>query len=659
MHTIQPFKSIILLLLAVIFIYSCKEEDVGPQLIAVTGPDTTATIGDTVWLDASASTGKDFDILWKIKTQPGEDTIAHPDSMHAFFIPFSNGLYQIQLTLSKNSLFSDDFQNVTVSGAVILDDTISSHTRLLKIARDSYPDYLVCGDLTVLDELLIDPNVIIAFEQDGSVIVKDGGLIYADNVSFVPADTSWKGIHISSANNVFSGCVVDGAGNASFTGQASGKAAILASGSGTLAFSGNTIRNSKGYGISLIDNAGFYFNQANQVYPFNGNRFENNAAGPAVLPVGTVSKAASQIYTNETPGTFIEIYGSSYSSQEDDDPLLSDVGLPYKITGMLTFNKPLTITKGVEMYFDTDAGLKVNGLLTVSGTMDHPVVMDGISAGSASWMGIYINTGQSHFTYTSILNAGSAAFTGIGVKASLVAGQTISMQNCTISGSGGIGLYLPGYAHILYTENFINNTLSGNAISALRLRMDDVSKVTDGNTISAASDAVPAIEVHMGLDDAPGTWPDLGTGIDYRILEDIKIKSTKSLIIEAGATLQFTAGTILEVSGGLQAMGTSGSKITFEGSESKKGHWDGIFLNGTPAVDLDHTIIRDGGGDMTDKANVIVESTAADVSVTNSTINNSKGYGVLIKLGGLDFDINLPASNNTLEGDLGGFHNEN
>ena len=106
-------------------------------------------------------------------------------------------------------------------------------------------------------------------------------------------------------------------------------------------------------------------------------------------------------------------------------------------------------------------------------------------------------------------------------------------------------------------------------------------------------------------------------------------------------------------------MGSAGTEITFEGSESVKGHWDGILLNGTSAVDLDHTIIRDGGGGQTDKANVIVESTAADVSITNSTINNSTGYAVLIKLGGQDFDINAPASNNTLEGDLGGFHNEN
>jgi hypothetical protein len=652
-------KSIILCLLFAIIIYSCKDDDFGPQLVAVTGPDTTATIGDTVRLDASASTGKGYDILWKIKTQPGNDTITNSDSVHAWFIPFSNGLYQVQLTLSKGGLFSDDYQNVTVSGSVVLSDTVASHTRLRKIAQEDDPDYLVKGNLTVLDELIIDPNVIIEFENDGAIIVKDEGLIYADNTSFIPADSTWKGIHLMTSDNIFSNCLIDGAGNSSFTGLASGKAALLASGNSTLAFSGNTISNSEGYGISIIDNADFYFNQANQIYPFNGNRFESNESGPAVLPVGTVSELVAQIFTNETPGTYIEIYGSTYSSQEDQDPLLSDIGLAYKITGLITFNKNLTITKGVELYFDTDAGIRINGMLTVSGSVDEPVIMDGLNGGNASWTGIWVNDGQSNITYASILNAGNTAFPGMTEKASLIADQTLSMQNCTITGSGGIGLYMPDYAHILYTDNFISNTLSNNAVSAVRIRMDDVVKVTAGNSISAASSLVPAIEVHMGLDDPLGTWPDLGANIDYKILESLKIKSTKDLSLQAGVKMQFAAGTTLEVSGGLQALGSSGSEIIFEGSESKNGHWDGIFMNGTEAVTLDYTIIRDGGGGLIDKANLIVESTASNLAVTNSVINNSKGYGVLIKAGAQDFEINDPASSNTLDGDLGGFHNEN
>lgn len=647
---------VMLCLLVILAVYSCKDDEVGPQLVAEAGPDTTATIGDTVWLDASASTGKDFTVLWKIKTQPGNDTITNSDSLHAWFIPYSNGLYQVQLAISRKGLFSNDYMNVTVSGAVVLNDSVISYTRLINIAQGTDPDYLVKGKVTVQDELIIDPNVIIEFEEDGAIVIEDGGLIYADHASFIPAASNWKGIHLMSEGNIFANCLINGAGNASFTGSPSGRAALLADGDATVAFSGNTISNSGGYGLSLLENAEFYFNQANQVYPFNGNRFISNQSGPLVLPVKTISDLVSQVFTEETPGSSIEIYGSGYSSQAGDDPLFSDMGLPYRITGLLNIYKDLSITKGVEMYFDEDAGMIIKGMLTISGTSSEPVILDGAGEGPASWMGVYVNTGQCNITHTSILNAGSEAFSGVGIKASLVADQTLSLQNSTISGSGGIGVYLPGYAHILYSDNFNNNTLTGNAISAIRLRMDDVAKATEGNTITAASETVPAVEIHMGLDDPLGTWPDLGAGIDYKVLETLKIKATKNLSLSSGVTIRFSAGTVFQVSGGFQALGSAGSEVTFEGTESNKGHWDGIFMNGTDPIRLDHTLIRDGGGAPTNQANVIVEASAADISITNSTINNSKGYGVLIMFGAQHFDINDPASNNTLDGDLGGFH---
>jgi hypothetical protein len=217
---------------------------------------------------------------------------------------------------------------------------------------------------------------------------------------------------------------------------------------------------------------------------------------------------------------------------------------------------------------------------------------------------------------------------------------------------------LPGTAHIQYSGNFIGNTFQNNAVSAIRIRMDDIAKAVDGNTITSPSSSVPAVEVHMGLDDPLGTWKNLDGDYDYRILEALTIKSTKDLIIEPGTRIKMTAGSTLTVSGGLQAKASSGSEIIIEGSESKKGHWDGIFLNGTQKVEMDHVMIRDGGGGFSDKANLIVEAGATDITITNSTISNSKGYGVLVKSGALDFGINEAASNNTLEGDLGGFHKE-
>jgi hypothetical protein len=74
---------------------------------------------------------------------------------------------------------------------------------------------------------------------------------------------------------------------------------------------------------------------------------------------------------------------------------------------------------------------------------------------------------------------------------------------------------------------------------------------------------------------------------------------------------------------------------------------------------MNNCTIRDGGGGATDKANVMIQPATVNVSITNSDITNSAGYGVIIKAGASDFSINETASNNTLEGNLGGYLDEN
>ncbi len=648
----NPIRIILFILLAVFSM--CKKDDAQPELTAKTGPDTTASIGDTVWLDASASTGTGYEVLWTFQGQPGDDSITFAASDSAFFIPMHNGVYQVKLTISKGSLFSFDYMNVTVSGAVRLEDEIASNTRLKKIAAVGEPDYIATGQVPVTAQLIVELGVIIEFTTDASLVIESGGNIYAENASFVAADSTWKGICLKSTGNTFTNCLIENAGNASFTGDPEQKAAVIMTGSATLAFSGNTLRYSGGYGLMVRDNASFYFDSENQVYAYRNNKFQHNALGPMVIPVHVLSDLSGQYFDQETEGTYIEIYGSSYSASASNNPWLSDQGMPYKITGDLEFNKDLTLNAGVEMYFESDAGMKVNGKLTVSGTSESPVIMDGVSATASSWKGVYVRIGQADLNHLRLLNAGNGLFTGLAVKASLIVEELLSMKNSIISGSGGVGLYMPADAHIQYAENFSGNTFQDNAISAVRIRMDDVNKVVSGSTISSPA-SVPAVEVHMGLDDPLGTWTNLAGDYDYKILESLTIKSTKDLVIEAGTTLKMSVGATLQVAGGLQAIGTSGSEITIGGVESKKGHWDGINLKGTQAVRLDHVLISDGGGGLQDKANLIVEAGATDASVTNSVINNSKGYGVLVKSGASDFGINEPASNNTLEGDLGGF----
>jgi hypothetical protein len=221
-----------------------------------------------------------------------------------------------------------------------------------------------------------------------------------------------------------------------------------------------------------------------------------------------------------------------------------------------------------------------------------------------------------------------------------------------------MGIHLPGTGHIQFFDNFKDNIIENNLAAAVRIRMDDVNKVVNGNTIRSVPETVAAVEVHMGLDDPLGTWINLDAIIDYQIMEPVKIKATKDLVVEAGSTIQLLAGTYIEISGGLQLNGQPGTPVIIEGTQSKKGHWDGLFMNGTQEIQVIHAVIRDGGGALEEKGNVVVEATAANVTISNSEVVNSKGYGVLIKSGASDFGINDPASNNILEGDQGGFYME-
>ena len=647
-----------LFLAAVILLFSCKKDDVGPTLIAQTGPDTIASIGDTVRLDLSASTGSDYQILWHIKTQPGEDTVVHAETDSAYFIPLSNGVYQVQLTLTNGDLSSKDYQHVDVSGAVLLPEKITEETRLQKISLDPGADYRVMGKLEVLAGLTIDPGVVIEFATDASLEVRNGGNIFAENTTFTAWESSWKGIYIGTTGNTFTNCLIENAGNASFTGNDNEKAAILCMGSATVAFSGNTLKNSGGYGIIVKEESDFFFDSPNQVYPYSNNRFENNLSGPMIIPAYVLSDLDGQIFEKETPGTFIELYESSYSALETKNPLFGDMGIAYLVKGLLTFNKDLGITKGVEIYFGTEGGIRVNANLTVSGHDTAIVYMNGLNPVPGSWKGIQVIGGHAGFAYASILNAGGGLLPEQDESAALITEGTLSMDHCTLSGSGGLGIHLPGTAHIQFFDNFKDNIIENNSGAAVRIRMDDVNKVVNGNTIRSGSETVAAVEVHMGVDDALGTWINLDAEIDYLILEPLKIKATKNLIVEAGSTIQLLAGRYIEVSGGLQVNGQADAPVTIEGSLSKKGQWDGLFLNSTQEILFNHAVIRDGGGALEDKGNVIVEATAADVSITNAEIVNSKGYGVLVKSGASDFGINDPVSNNTLEGDLGGFYVE-
>lgn len=402
------------------------------------------------------------------------------------------------------------------------------------------------------------------------------------------------------------------------------------------------------------DNAVFRPDIVSATPALANNKFISNLSGPMLIPAGTLSNLASPDLSAETENTCVVIYESIYASSVTSEPVISDFGLPYKLTGLVKFNKSLTILPGAEVYFTRTAGMIVTGNFNMNGSVSNPVVMDGLTGESGAWNGIYVKNGNTLITNASILNAGYRALEGLSDPAALTVEGTLTMQNSEVSGSSGMGIFLKDNAYIQYTENFSGNTVQYNMTSAIRIGFDDVHKVLQDNTISAYSSSVPAIEVRNGKSDNLGTWTNLDAEIDYLVIEDVTLRTTKSMNIETGSKVQFASGTVLNILGSLDASG-----VTFSGAEQTAGYWEGIIISTDDHIILNNCIIRDGGGGSEEKANLIIQPSAVSVSITNSSIINSAGYGVLIKAGASGFDINQPVSNNTLEGTLGGYLDEN
>jgi len=133
-------------------------------------------------------------------------------------------------------------------------------------------------------------------------------------------------------------------------------------------------------------------------------------------------------------------------------------------------------------------------------------------------------------------------------------------------------------------------------------------------------------------------------GIDYEICEDIAVKA--DLIIEPGVEIVMCAGAsvVVENTGSLNAVGIEDSPIIIRGKTASPGFWEVLhFDSNNPSNELNHVSIADGGGSSSfDNASIWVnDNNEGQLTFKNSTIKDSKGYGLLV-----EGDASIPNFNN-------------
>lgn len=134
------------------------------------------------------------------------------------------------------------------------------------------------------------------------------------------------------------------------------------------------------------------------------------------------------------------------------------------------------------------------------------------------------------------------------------------------------------------------------------------------------------------------TLEDLGSGVDYIVPCFIEV--TAGLVIEPGVTIEFQQDAGFEIQdygsseGYFVAEGTEDDPITFTGVVKQPGAWEQIrFESEDLRNKMAHTIVEYGGGQDGDSPAIDVDDEAR-VELTNSTVRNNKGYGLLVDNGG-------------------------
>lgn len=335
------------------------------------------------------------------------------------------------------------------------------------VLKDTNPngiDYYITCDVSVNNELIIEPGVSIEFKANAGFRIENSGRIKAVGDSTKPiilkgvANTaSWKGISIFSndVRNELSYVNVEYAGDmVNFSSTLAGysydeKSAIAVY--GRLNMSNCKIIGSGGHGIS--------FSSESNSNLFKHNSIENSELFPILTYAGIINKLDldSQKFVNNKKN-YIALFSFSSNEVVENDITIKKTTIPYLAYRSLYFEDNVNIQAGVIIKVDNNQGIGINntGILTISGNVDDEVIIEGLENMPAFWKGLYIRTTNNVFNYLIVKNGGSEEYYA-SQKSNIVLSATeqpsLTLNNCKSIDYEGCALAYP-----INTSTVINNS---------------------------------------------------------------------------------------------------------------------------------------------------------------------------------------------------------
>ena len=302
----------------------------------------------------------------------------------------------------------------------------------------------------------------------------------------------------------------------------------------------------------------------------------------------------------------------------------------------------LTIGAGTTLFFQDGIALRIDSALKAVGSTKDRILFTGVQKSVGSWDGLYIshaNDSRNEIAYSTIEYAGGGYYDG----SLYVDGDSLlNIHDSVIQNGKEYGFNILGDVTI---SNFKNITSTKND-TAGRIYSNNLSKIDNSsNFVGNLNDYLAVDGQDMTTDQ---TWTPLSVPV-YFLESDIRVYSGALLTIKPNSIFLCNPSFSLRIDSALDATGTATEPIVFKGKQSTSGYWEGIYIY--EANDnrnkISYMSISDAGGGFYNGAIYIDGISVANIQ--NSTITNSKGYGIYVGRDATLTQSGNSFSSNTLE----------
>ncbi len=422
---------------------------------------------------------------------------------------------------------------------------------------------------------------------------------------------------------------------------------------GTVAGTGTYLANSE-IVITAIPSAGYYFIKWD----------DENTDNPRTVIVNG-DKTYQAIFSNNPNGGGLGGGGNTsvnFNGNISENTTWPDLGLEvdYIVEGWINIegNALLTIEPGVTIMFtgvDGGMGVGENAGLRMVGTADRPIKFVGPlnNPNNGSWNGITISSkrNDNQFEYVQFLRGGSDDGNWAGVVH--LRNGHLSMKNCLIDGSLGIGIDCE-YEDSYFTA-FENNTVKNCAATPWKCEYFPAAckNIGTGNTFVNNGFNMVHIENSAGTLEENLTLHELS--IPYYFLQGTDFRGNKTMTIEAGVNIVMHMNEGINVDDECQfkAEGTADKPIVFR-CEDEDEAWNGILFRSTRNGNvLKYCQIKNcGAEDSWSRRSCLYIRSNAKLAITNNVFGSSNYNGVGIE--NISNWSNVTHSGNTFVGCAGG-----